>query len=272
MQVSIEQLAEQLINQNLKNIELISYFKKSTAKTPVFLSVINRNYAEIRPLLNNGLVKDYDPVHSYEFFIDKLENYFYEAYQEKIDFLKDEICRRKRAKQNLIKKAEDLEPESGCEDYDEKLRQCLEFTKKTINVLDKMELEKEDFNHMIGNYQEKMKEDPIYKFLFYVRNDKEIVFNKRTEDNTHSVRKKLLKYAEACVPGEGRDLIIKLKKMKIYKEYSPAKNYYITDLGLNVDSQLKQRAWKQENEIKNKLPEEKAQDVEFERIKELFDL
>ena len=190
MQVSIDQLAVELINKGITNIELISYFKRSTEKSPVFLSVINRNYAEIKPLLTNELIAALEPVKSYVFNIDLLENCFYEAYQEKIDFLKDEIWRRKRAKSNIIKLTEEMEPSKGDLDYDDKLKSCLEFARKSIDSLDKMELEKEDFNKMVANYQEKMKEDPIYKFLLYLRNDREIMFNKRTEDNEGVVRKK----------------------------------------------------------------------------------
>ncbi len=272
MQVSIEQLAENILNQNVKNIRLISYFKRSTSKTPIFLSQIKRNYAEIRPLLNNGLIKDFDPVKSYEFFIDKLENCFYESYQEKIDFLKDEIWRRKRAKNNLIKKAEELEPKEGDKDYDNKLHDCLEFARKTIDMLDKMELEKEDFNNVIEKYQEKMKEDPVYKLLLYVRNDKEIIFNKRTADDEQIVRKKLLTYAEACVPGEAKDLVMEMKSRGFYKEYSPAKNYYITDIGLIVDKKLKERSWEEQEEIEDLRPEEELQEEEFKRLKAEFNL
>ncbi|MBN1802593.1 MAG: hypothetical protein JW891_13860 [Candidatus Lokiarchaeota archaeon] len=272
MQLSIEQLAENIVNQNVTNINLISYFKRSTSRTPVFLSQIKRNYAEIRPLLNNGLIKAYDPVKSYEFFIDKLENCFYESYQEKIDFLKEEIWRRKRAKENLIKKAEDLEPKVGDKEYDSKLHDCLEFAKKTINMLDKMELEKEDFNNVIAKYQEKMKEDPVYKLLLYVRNDNEIIFNKRTADNEQLVRKKLLTYAEACVPGEAKDLVMEMKNRGFYKEYSPAKNYYITDLGLIVDKKLKEHSWDEQKKIEDKLPEEQLQEEEFEQLRAKFNL
>ena len=48
MSETIEDKAEQIIKEGITNIELISYFKRSTIKTPVFLSVINRNYAEIK--------------------------------------------------------------------------------------------------------------------------------------------------------------------------------------------------------------------------------
>ncbi len=272
MQVSIDQLAVELINKGIKNIELISYFKRSTEKSPVFLSVINRNYAEIRPLLANELIIALEPVKSYVFNIDLLENCFYEAYQEKIDFLKDEIWRRKRAKSKLIKLTEDLEPSKDDLDYDEKLKICLEFARKSIDSLDKMELEKEDFNMMVANYQDKMKEDPIYKFLLYLRNDKEIIFNKRTEDDKGLVRKKILQFSEACMPGNAREFFKTLKKKGFFKEYSPAQNYYITELGKWVDLKLKEIKWESEDEDYEKLEEEIAQEKEFDCLKELFDL
>ena len=129
MQASLEEIADDLMDKGITNIELISYFKRSTEKTPVFLSVINRNYAEIRPLLNNGLIKDLEPIKSYIFYIDKLENYFYEKYQEQIDELKSEIWRRKRKKVDLVSITEELEPEEDAADYDEKLKACLEFAR-----------------------------------------------------------------------------------------------------------------------------------------------
>jgi len=271
MIVSIDQSAEDIINKGVKNIELISYFKRSTEKSPVFLSVINRNYAEIRSLLANELIIALEPVKSYIFNIDLLENCFYEAFQEKIDFLKDEIWRRKRAKTKLINMTEEMEPSEGEIDYEEKLKSCLEFARKSINSLDKMELEKEDFNKMIANYQDKMKEDPIYKFLLYIRNDKEINFNKRTEDSEGLIRKKVLRYSEASMPGNGREFFTILKKKGFFKEYSPAQNYYITDLGLWVDLKLKARSWESEDDNYEKFDEEITQEKEFNSLKEMFD-
>ena len=96
MEKSLEQRTETIFNDTIKNIELISYFKRSTEKTSVFLGDINRNYAEIRSLLDKGLVIDKKAVKTYIFYLDKFENYFYERHQEKIDFLKAEIWRRKR--------------------------------------------------------------------------------------------------------------------------------------------------------------------------------
>ena len=271
MSESIDNKAEELLKQDITNVELISYFKRSTIKSPVFLSVINRNYAEIKPLLNNGLVIGLDPVKSYEFNIDKLENYFYQLYQEKIDFLKDEIWRRKRKKEEFISKTEELTPEEGSEDFDAKLRECIEFARQSVVELDKMELEKEDFNSDVGELQERMAEDPLYKFLFYVRNDKDIVFNKRTEDNVELIGKKLLNYANASRPEMGGYFITELKQKGFYKEYSPAKNYYITELGLLVDQKLKNLKWEQEDDYE-KTKEEKEQEEEFSRLLESINI
>ena len=61
MENSLEQKAQSILEENVKNIDLISYFCKSTKKTPIFLSEIQRKYAEIIPLLKEGLVKDENP-------------------------------------------------------------------------------------------------------------------------------------------------------------------------------------------------------------------
>ena len=58
MEKSLEQGIEMIFNDDVKNIELISYFKRSTKKTSVFLGDINRKYAEIRPLIDRGLIID----------------------------------------------------------------------------------------------------------------------------------------------------------------------------------------------------------------------
>jgi len=262
---SLEQKAEQIINDNLKNVELISYFCKSSAKTPIFLGVIQKNYAEIQPLLNNGLVQDLKPIKSYIFNIEKLEDFFYELYQGKIDFLKDEIWRRKRKKNDIIEKTEELEPEDGCEDYDQRLREVLEFAKKAVGELDTMEIEKEDYNHEVGGLQKKMQNDPYYKFLLFIRNDKDFIFNKRVEDNQDLVRRKLVSYLKEC-----NILITKFKKTGFYREYSPAKNYYITELGLKVDSKLKQIKSNLDVIDYQRTPEEIAQEEEYNLLKEQF--
>jgi len=267
-----EDKAEQIVKQKVTNIELISYFKLSTIKTPVFLSVINRNYAEIKPLLNNDLVKDFEPVKSYQFNIDKLENYFYELYQEKIDFLKDEIWRRRRKKEDFISQTEELTPEEGSEDFEEKLRACIEFARQSVGELDKMEVEKEDFNNDVGVLQERMAQDPIYKFLFYIRNDEDLVFNKRTEDNDGIIQKKLLSYANASRPEMGGYFLKELKEKGFYKEYSPAKNYYISKLGLFVDEILKKLKWTQDEDDYEKTENEMEQEKEFSRLLDEFDI
>lgn len=269
MEEFLDKKAEVIIKENIKNIELINYFIKSTVKTPVFLSIIQRNYAEIKPLLNRGLLKDLKPVKSYIFNLDKLENYFYSIFQEKIDFLKDDIWRRKRKKTEIIKKTEGLTPEEDCEDYDLKLRECLEFAKKSITELDTMEVEKEDFNNIIGGLQEKMKQHPIYKFLLFIRNDKDIVFNKRTEDNPRIIHKKILSYSDECMSGKGWSFFSELKKKRFYKEFSPAKNYFITKLGSLVDSKLRERK-RTEEEDYHKTKEELSQDDEFDKLKKQF--
>jgi len=87
MEETIEHKAEMIQEGNVKNIELISYFKGSTIKSPIYLGVIQKKYAEIKPLIDHGLINDLDPVKSYVFNLDKLENSFYKKFQEKIDNL-----------------------------------------------------------------------------------------------------------------------------------------------------------------------------------------
>lgn len=263
------QRAFEIIEEGVTNIELISYFKDSTKTSPVFLSQINRNWAEIKPLLKAGLIQDVPPVKSYVFYMDKLENFFYENYQEKIDILKEEINKKKRRKVELIEITEAITPQEGEEDYEIKLAKALEFAKQSIQELDVLELEKEDRNEIIAELQEKMKEDPIYKLLFYVRNDSTIIFNKRTEDDEQKVRNKLLNYLVDCYQELGKQVFKELKRGGFLKEYSPAKNYYITDLGLAVDSSLKQQKWEREEEFEM-LPEELSQEEEFKKLQAQF--
>jgi len=271
MEKSLEQRIEMIFDDNVKNIELISYFKRSTEKNSVFLGDINRKYAEIRPLIDKGLIIDQKAVKTYILYLDKFENHFYEKYQEKIDFLKVEIRRRKRKKNELIELTENITPEEGCDDYEEKLRICLEFAKKSIGELDDMEIEKEDYNNIVGELQEKKQNDPLHDFLLHIRNDKEIVFNKRTEDFDGVIHKKILNYLNKCTKGKGWHLFIELKKKGFFKEFSPAKSYYITELGLMVDEKLKKMNWKQEVDFeKNEM--EKAQEDEFNKLKDLIGL
>ena len=55
-----------------------------------------------------------------------------------------------------------------------------------------------------------------------------------------------------------------------YKEYSPAKNYYISDLGLCVDSKLREIKWLRDDADYQKTEDEIAQEEEFNKIKEDF--
>ncbi|MHA1987534.1 MAG: hypothetical protein ACW98D_12925 [Promethearchaeota archaeon] len=269
MEENLNQKAEMLINDSVKNLELISYFKDSTEKSPIYLGVIQRNYAEIKSLITNGLIKDMEPVKSYVFNLDKLENYFYKKFQEKIDNLKTEIWKRKNKKTEIIKLTEEMEPDEGCEDYELKLYECLEFAKKSISELDQMEVEKEKFNDIVGELQEKLKEHPIYKFLLIVRNDKSFVFNKRTEDLENIIHKKILNNSHECMPNDNRAFLNNLVKKGFYKEFSPAKNYIITELGSVVNSKLKEFKWDQDDKH-SKTAEEIAQEEEFEELKEIF--
>ncbi|MFX0080583.1 MAG: hypothetical protein ACFE94_02420 [Candidatus Hodarchaeota archaeon] len=271
MEESLEHRIEMVFNDNIKNIELISYFKRSTKRTSVFLGDINRKYAEIRSLIDNGLIIDKKAVKTYIFYLDKFENYFYEKYQEKIDFLKVEIWRRKRKKNELIELTENITPEEGCEDYEEKLRACIEFAKQSIGELDTMEIEKEDYNNVVGELQEKQQNDPLHDFLLYIRNDKEIIFNKRTEDNEGIIHKKILNYLNKCTNGKGWQFFTELKKKGFYKEFSPAKSYYISELGLMIDEELKKMNWNKDLDFE-KTEMEKVQEDEFNKLKDLIGL
>jgi hypothetical protein len=162
-----------------------------------------------------------------------------------------------------------MEPDEGCEDYELKLYECLEFAKKSISELDEMETEKEDFNNIVGELQEKLKQHPMYKFLLFIRNDKEFIFNKRTEDHESTIHKKILNSSHECMPDDSRTFYTSLIKKGFYKEFSPAKNYVITELGSLVDSKLKELKWAQDDKPQ-KTAEEIAQEEEFEKLKEVF--
>ncbi|MBY9007732.1 MAG: hypothetical protein KGD63_13385 [Candidatus Lokiarchaeota archaeon] len=271
MNESLEQIADKIINQDVKNIKLISYFKRSTKLTPVFLSVINKFYAEIRPLLNSGLIKDLEPVKSYIFNIDKYENFFYSKYQEEIDLLKDDIWKKKKKKVVLTEMTESMTPEYDSENYDDNLKKCLEFAQKSVLELDEMEQEKEDSNDYIGNQQKEMQKDPYYQFLIFIRSDNEIIFNKRTEDNDNKIHKKVLLYLNKTAQGNVSQMLKDIIKKNFYKKFSPAKNYYITQLGKIVDIKLKIVKWNQEDEY-DKNEAERVQDKEYDKLKELYDL
>jgi len=269
MEETLNHKAELVIKENVKNIELICYFKGSTVKSPIYLGVIQRNYAEIKPLIKNGLIKDLDPVKSYIFNLDKLENNFHKKFQEKIDNLKTQIWKRKNEKTEIIRLTEEMEPEEGCEDFELKLYECLEFAKKSISELDKMEGEKEDFNNIIGDLQEKLKLHPMFKFLLRIRNDKEFIFNKRTEDKDGVIHKKVLNSSHECMPSNGRTFFTDLIKNGFYKEFSPAKNYIMTELGSQVDSNLRAFKWAQGDDHQ-KTADEIAQEEEFDKLQEML--
>jgi len=269
MEETLNYKAEMIQEGTVKNLELISYFKGSTVKSPIYLGVIQRKYAEIKPLISHGLIKDLDPVKSYIFNLDKLENNFHKKFQEKIDNLKTEIWKRKNEKTEIIRLTEEMEPDEGCEDYELKLYECLEFAKKSISELDKMEGEKEDFNNIIGDLQEKLKQHPMYKFLLIIRNDKDFIFNKRTEDKDGVIHKKILNSSHQCMPNNGRTFFTDLIKNGFYKGFSPAKNYIITELGSLVDSKLRELKWTQGDDHQ-KTADEIAQEEEFDKLKEVF--
>lgn len=265
----LENRARRILEDRITNIELISYFRRSTLKTPIFLSVINRKYPEIKALVYSGLVNDIAPVKSYIFYLDKFENYFYSLYQEQIDNMKDDIWRRKRKKTNIIQLTEEMEPDENSEDFELQLQKVLEFARNSIGQLDDMEIEKEDMNKDIGILQGQMKQDPYHRFLMLIQSDRDIIYNKRTEDNNNIIHKKILNYLNDSSGGKGWQLMTELKKNGFFKEFSPAQNYYITELGLAVDCLLKQNVWCQED-FYEKTPEELAQEEEFNRLKATF--
>jgi len=269
MEGPLENRARQLLEANITNIELISYFRRSTLKTPIFLSVINRKYPEIKALVYNGLINDIAPVKSYIFHLDKFSNHFYSLYQQKIDDMKDDIWRRKRKKNDIIQLTEEMEPDENSEDFELQLQKVLEFARNSIGELDGMEIEKEDMNKEIGILQEQMEGDPYHRFLMLIQSDRDIIYNKRTEDNDSIIHKKILNYLNDSTGGKGWQKMTELKNKGFFKEFSPAKNYYITELGLSVDCLLKRSVWQQED-VYEKTAEESAQEEEFNRMKEIF--
>jgi hypothetical protein len=71
------------------------------------------------------------------------------------------------------------------------------------------------------------------------------------------------------MPNNSRTFFNNLTKKGFYKEFSPAKNYIITELGSLVDSKLKEFKWAQDDNHQ-KSAEEIAQEEEFEKLKELL--
>ncbi|MFX1503692.1 MAG: hypothetical protein ACFFDH_22215 [Promethearchaeota archaeon] len=134
-----------------------------------------------------------------------------------------------------------------------------------------MEIEKEDYNNIVGELQEKKQSDPLHNFLLYIRNDKEIIFNKRTEDDDGLIHRKILNYLNKSTNGKGWQFFTELKKKGFFKEFSPAKTYFITELGLMVDRKLKEMIWEQEENFEQ-TEMEKAQEEEFNKLKDLLDL
>jgi hypothetical protein len=132
-----------------------------------------------------------------------------------------------------------------------------------------MEAEKEDFNNIVGELQENLKQHPMYKFLLFVRNDKNFIFNKRTEDKDRVIHKKIIKTSKECMPNNSRTFFNNLIKKGFYKEFSPAKNYIITELGSLVDSKLKELIWAHDDKH-SKTAEEIAQEEEFDKLKKEF--
>ncbi len=271
MQIELLSSIEEKSFLKIKNIELISYFKNSTIKTPIFLSTIQKSYPEVKALLENGLIKSSKPVKSYFFNLDKLEDFFYEMYQEKIDFLQDKIISNQMKQEKIINDVEKLEPEKDCNDYDDRLKECVLFAKKSLEEIDQLKLKRKDHKNSIHDLQKKMISDPLYKFMLYVRNDNDILFNKRTEDNDGFLKKKLQNYANSCANEDGNNVLSTLKKRGSYKEFSPAMNYYITELGIIADGELKRIRW-MEDEIEpyEKTPEELIQEKEFEQLKDII--
>ena len=173
MEGPLDNKAREILGKSITNIEMISYFRRSKKKTPIFLSDINKKYVEIKALIYEGLVNDIAAVKSYIFYLDKFENYFYSLYQQKIDKMKDDIWRRKRKKTDIIRLTEEMEPDQSCEDYDLQLQKVLEFAQNSIKDLDDMELEKED---MIAIYSSP---DHYSDFPFYLRRRVTVVANDR---------------------------------------------------------------------------------------------
>ncbi|MFX1274199.1 MAG: hypothetical protein ACFFBP_00485 [Promethearchaeota archaeon] len=265
-----QQEEEESLENKLEHVQLINYFKKATSKTPVFLTSIQKKYHEIKPLLEMGLIQCQDPECSYIFNIDKLENYFYSKYQEQIDNLRLKIQDAKRKKKELMKLVAEMEPEEGDPDYDDKLFNCLLFARKATQESQTIEEEREKMTKIMKKMANKMRKDPFFEFLLYIRNDRSITFNKRVLDEDSLIKKKIISYSNACCKNEDTILYKELKKMGFFKAYGPAKSYFITDLGKNIDKQLNNLVWIEDENSYEKNAAEIAQEEEFELIREKF--
>lgn len=164
----------------------------------------------------------------------------------------------------------DMEPDEGCPDYEQKLLECLVFARKAAQETETIGNEKKKVAKMIQAMHEKMRNDPFFEFLFYIRNDKEIKFNKRLIDVNNKIKKKIIFHANNCSKDENLLLYADLKKRGLFKTYSPAQSYYITDFGKMVDRQLKNLVWTQNDDTYEKNSAEIAQEKEFELICKKF--
>ncbi len=261
---------KKILEYSLETIQLISYFKDATRESPIFLSDIQKKYHEIQPLLELELIKCQKAESSYIFNLDKLENYFYAKYQEKIDNLRLKIREAKKRKKNLMKHVAEMEPEEGCPDYEQKLLECLIFARKAAQETEIIENERKNVVKMIEATNETMRKDSLFELLFYIRNDKEIAYNKRIIDPNNKIKKKIIHHAGNCSKDEDMLLYADLKKRGIFKAYNSVQSYYITDFGKKVDNQLKNLVWTQEDDSYEKNSAEIAQEKEFESICKKF--
>lgn len=270
----LQKKAESIIcEQEITNLDLIHYFARSSKHHPIFLGSIHRNYMEIRALLSAGLLHDLDPNPSYVFYIDKLENYIHERYNEKIETLHQKIKKLKQEKNDLIQQAESMEPKSGCENYDEKLKECLEFTKSSVKKAQQIESTISKIEKEIISINTSMKKDPFYKFLFLIRNDDNVEFNKRVKDTKPSIKLTLKRLFNKSKNPTTRLTLSQLETKGIFHFFSQAKRYHLSQLGKVVCNELKRNRTCEEfdfTHVKDLKAEEITQEEEFSKLREEF--
>ena len=128
----------------------------------------------------------------------------------------------------------------------------------------------EDLHDTILKAQSEMKSDPLYQFLIMVRNDTKLKFNVRCCDDGGSMSEKLERYLNECKKGCGRELLDFLQQEGFFRDFSPAKRYFLSDLGKSVERKI--RTTKVKNQKLSRTKEEQEQAREFSRLIEQLDI
>lgn len=238
MDKSVDKRIRNILEDNITNINLLHYFRKR----PIFLGSIQKRYFEILPLIKTGLIKDFNPKRSYKFVMDKLENFFYAKYQEKIESLNWRLkkANEKRKNKKISEKA--------------KLRKL----KDKASIL----------TEKIQQLKSAMKKDPFYQFLLFMRNNRSIIYNQRIADEEQKAKNIILTYLKKCAGKTWKKCYQFLIEEGIYHQFNPAKQYCLTEMGKTVQEKLKKERKANLEGISNQSRHEKEQEEEFKKLME----